>query len=198
MENVRQAEVSRNTKETQITLSINLDGKGDGLIDTGIPFFDHMLDAFCRHGLFDIKVDAEGDLEVDYHHLIEDVGIVLGQAFKKAIGDKVGIKRYGHYSLPMDDSLSDCAVDLCNRPYLVYNVKSPTRFIRDLNIDLFKEFFQAFANECGANIHINLRYGQEPHHIIESVFKSFARAMDMACSYEPRIGNGLYTTKGVI
>ena len=110
----------------------------------------------------------------------------------------MGIRRYGHFSLPMDDSLADCAIDLSNRPYLVYNVNSPTRFIRDLNIDLFKEFFQAFANECGANVHINLRYGDEPHHIIESIFKSFSRALDMASSFEPRMENSLYTTKGII
>ena len=197
MDRERKAQLTRKTKETVISITINLDGRGDALVDTGIPFFDHMLDAFARHGLFDLKVEAEGDLEVDYHHLIEDVGIVLGQVLKQALGDKRGIKRFGHFTLPMDDSLAECAIDLSNRAYLVYNVSSPTRFIKDLNVDLFKEFFQAFACDCGANVHINLKYGKEPHHIIEAVFKGFARALDLATSIESRAADGVYSTKGV-
>lgn len=191
----RTAEISRDTKETQITLSINLDGTGESSIDTGIPFFDHMLDLFARHGLFDLTVKATGDIEVDYHHTVEDVGIVLGEAIKQAVGDKRGMKRYGFFILPMDECLSQVVVDLSNRQIFIYKVETSNVMIRDFNIALVKEFFQAFTNAVGANLHMKLEYGEEPHHISESLFKCFARAMDMATQLDPRLGDRLPSTK---
>ncbi len=196
--NIRTATIQRDTRETQISLTLNLDGTGISTVDTGIPFFDHMLTAFARHGMFDLEIKATGDLEVDYHHTVEDVGIVLGQAIKKALGDKLGIRRYGFFILPMDEALARCALDLCNRAYLVYKVESNIRFIRDFNIGLVREFFQAVANEAGMNLHISLEYGQEPHHIAESIFKAFARALDSATEIDPRQIGSLPSTKGVL
>jgi len=191
----RRAEIERNTKETQISLALNLDGTGESEIVTGIPFFDHMLDLFARHGLFDLNVKAAGDLDVDYHHTVEDVGIVLGEAVKQAAGDKRGMKRYGFFILPMDECLAQAVVDLSNRPLFVYQVEASNVMIRDFNLALIKEFFQAFANAAGANLHLKLVYGEEPHHIAESLFKGFARALDMATQLDPRLGGRIPSTK---
>ena len=194
----RIAQLTRNTKETHIEAELNIDGTGEYSIDTGIPFFDHMLILFARHGLFDLSVKAKGDIDVDYHHTVEDTGIVLGQLVKKALGDKRGINRYGFFLLPMDESLARVALDLSNRQAFVYKVDYKEAMVRDLNIGLVKEFFQAFANEAGCNLHINLEYGEEPHHIAESIFKSFARALDRATQTDPRLGDSIPTTKGTL
>ncbi|MBT3569939.1 MAG: imidazoleglycerol-phosphate dehydratase HisB [Opitutae bacterium] len=198
MENGRIGEVSRETNETCVNISLNLDGEGKGEINTGAPFFDHMLELFARHGFFDLSVDARGDVEVDYHHLVEDAGLALGQAVRKALGDRAGITRYGFFVLPMDETLVTVSLDLSNRPYLVYNAEPPVTFVRDFNVNLFKEFFQAFANEAGANLHVRLEYGEEPHHVVEAVFKGFARALDAATRYEPRLGGAIPSTKGTL
>jgi len=198
MENGRIGEVSRETNETCVNISLNLDGEGKGEINTGAPFFDHMLELFARHGFFDLTVDARGDVEVDYHHLVEDAGLALGQAVRKALGDRAGITRYGFFVLPMDETLVTVSLDLSNRPYLVYNAEPPVTFVRDFNVNLFKEFFQAFANEAGANLHVRLEYGEEPHHVVEAVFKGFARALDAATRYEPRLGGAIPSTKGTL
>jgi imidazoleglycerol-phosphate dehydratase len=198
MENTRIGEVSRETNETCVNLSLNLDGEGKGEINTGAPFFDHMLELFARHGFFDLSVDARGDVEVDYHHLVEDMGLALGQAVRKALGDRAGITRYGFFVLPMDETLVTVSLDLSNRPYLVYNAEPPITFVRDFNVNLFKEFFQAFANEAGANLHVRLEYGVEPHHVVEAVFKGFARALDAATRHEPRLGGAIPSTKGTL
>lgn len=198
MENTRIGEVSRETNETCVNLSLNLDGEGKGEINTGAPFFDHMLELFARHGFFDLSVDARGDVEVDYHHLVEDMGLALGQAVRKALGDRAGITRYGFFVLPMDETLVTVSLDLSNRPYLVYNAEPPVTFVRDFNVNLFKEFFQAFANEAGANLHVRLEYGVEPHHVVEAVFKGFARALDAATRHEPRLGGAIPSTKGTL
>lgn len=187
--------LSRKTAETDIALTINLDGSGEYEVNTGIPFFDHMLNLFAKHGLFDLKLQAKGDLEVDYHHTVEDVGIVLGDAIKQALGEKLGIRRYGFFILPMDETLARVALDLSNRPFLKYQVESPTNYIRDFNIVLIREFFQAVVNSLGANIHLEIEYGDEPHHIVEALFKCFARALDMATSVDPRIEGQLPSTK---
>jgi len=192
----RIAKIIRNTKETQIELELNVDGTGVSEIDTGIPFFDHMLTLFARHGLFDLKLKAVGDIEVDYHHTVEDTGIVLGQALKKALGEKRGIRRYGFFLLPMDESLARVALDLSNRQAFVYHVEYKDPMVRDFSIGLVKEFFQAFANDTCCNLHINLEYGEEPHHIAEAIFKCFARALDVATSIDERLGDALPTTKG--
>ncbi len=188
----------RSTSETRIELALQVDGNGSSSVATGIPFFDHMLEAFVRHGLFDLELKAEGDLLVDYHHTVEDIGIVLGEAFKEALGDKRGIRRYGFWLLPMDDALASVAIDLSGRPALVYRVRAREVFVRDFNIQLIKEFFQGFANSCGANVHVSLSYGEEPHHIAEAIFKAFARALDMATQFDGRTGDTLPTTKGLL
>ena len=187
--------ISRKTAETDIALTINLDGTGEYQVDTGIPFFDHMLCLFAKHGLFDLKLKAVGDIEVDYHHTVEDVGIVLGDAIKQALGDKLGIRRYGFFILPMDESIARVTMDLSNRPFLKYDVQSPTNYIRDFNIVLIREFFQAVVNSLSANIHLKVEYGDEPHHIVEALFKCFARALDVATSIDPRIEGKLPSTK---
>ena len=194
----RTAKLTRNTKETRIQAELNIDGSGDSSIVTGIPFFDHMLILFARHGLFDLTVKAEGDIDVDYHHTVEDTGIVLGQLVKDALAEKRGIKRYGFFLLPMDECLARVAIDLSNRQAFVYKVESSDSMVRDFNIGLVKEFFQAFANEACCNLHINLEYGEEPHHIAESIFKSFARALDSATQIDPRLGDSIPTTKGML
>lgn len=194
----RIAKLTRNTKETRIEMEFNLDGTGVSEIDTGIPFFDHMLTLFSRHGLFDLKVKAEGDIEVDYHHTVEDTGIVLGQVIKQALGEKRGIRRYGFFLLPMDESLARVAVDLSNRPAFVYHVDCKDVMVRDFSIGLIKEFFQSVANEAACNLHINLEYGEEPHHIAEAIFKCFARALDAATTMDPRMGDSLPSTKGTL
>ncbi|MBU61588.1 MAG: imidazoleglycerol-phosphate dehydratase [Opitutae bacterium] len=198
MDNTRIGQVSRETNETCVNLSLNLDGEGKGEINTGAPFFDHMLELFARHGFFDLSVDARGDVEVDYHHLVEDIGLALGQALRKALGNRAGITRYGFFVLPMDETLVTVSLDLSNRPYLVYNAEPPVTFVRDFNVNLFKEFFQAFANEAGANLHVRLEYGVEPHHVVEAIFKGFARALDAATRYEPRLGGAIPSTKGTL
>ncbi len=196
MAKTRVATLSRKTAETDITVKLTVDGKGMSKIDTGIPFFDHMLTLFAKHGLFDLEIKARGDVAVDYHHTVEDVGIVLGETFKAALGDKLGLKRYGFFILPMDEALARVVIDLGGRPHLVYEVSAPTMFVRDFNLALVKEFFRAFANTVGANVHVKLVYGEEPHHVVEAVFKSFARALDAASQIEPRAADRLPSTKG--
>ncbi len=194
----RVATILRKTAETDIALTLAIDGRGRAEIDTGVPFFDHMLTLFAKHGLFDLTVKATGDVEVDYHHTVEDVGLVLGQAFKEALGDKVGIKRYGFFLLPMDESLARIVVDIGGRPHLVYEANAPTMFVRDFNIILVKEFCRAFSNALGANLHVQLVYGEEPHHVAEAIFKCLARALDLATQIEPRAADQLPSTKGKI
>jgi len=198
MEKQRIAEVSRKTAETTIDLRLDLDGVGDALIDTGIPFLDHMLVLFARHGCFDLQIKATGDLEVDYHHLVEDLGIVLGQGIKECLGEKRGIVRYGFFLLPMDETLVRVALDLSNRAYLVYDVVPGSRFVRDFNVSLLREFFQGLVNQAAINLHLRLEYGDEPHHAAEAVFKGFARALDQASTLDPRLGDRLPSTKGAL
>lgn len=192
----RVATVHRKTAETDIALTLAIDGAGQSTIATGIPFFDHMLTLFAKHGLFDLTVRAKGDVEVDYHHTVEDVGLVLGQAFKEALGDKLGIRRYGFFLLPMDESLARIAVDVGGRPVLVYEANPPTMFVRDFNIILVKEFCRAFSNALGCNLHVHLVYGEEPHHVAEAIFKGLARALDVATQVDPRAADALPSTKG--
>jgi len=194
----RIARIPRETKETRIDLELNLDGAGQAAVETGIPFFDHMLSLFARHGLFDLTVKASGDLDVDYHHTVEDVGLVLGQALRSALGEKRGVRRYGFFILPMDESLARVALDLANRATLVYRVETRETMVRDFSIGLLREFFQAVANEAGMNLHIALEYGDEPHHVAEAIFKAFARALDMATSVDPRLGDAISSTKGTL
>ncbi len=195
---MRTASIERSTKETKIRLSLNLDGSGTSKVDTGIAFFDHMLDLLARHALLDLEVKADGDIAVDYHHTVEDVGIVLGQAIRQALGDKAGINRYGSFLLPMDETLAQCVVDLGGRALLVYKADVPHPYVRDFNIYLAREFFQAVANNAAANIHLELRYGEEPHHVCEALFKAFARALDQAKLVNPRLGGQLPSTKGAL
>ncbi len=194
----RSATVRRKTAETDIALTLAIDGRGQSQIDTGVPFFDHMLTLFTKHGLFDLTVKAKGDTDVDYHHTVEDVGLVLGQAFKEALGDKIGIKRYGFFLLPMDESLARVVIDVGGRPHLVYQADAATMFVRDFNIVLVKEFCRAFSNALGANLHVQLLYGEEPHHVAEAIFKCLARALDRATQIEPRAADLLPSTKGKI
>ena len=192
----RLATVARRTAETNISVTLALDGRGKAQIETGVPFFDHMLTLFAKHGLFDLTVKAKGDVEVDYHHTVEDVGLVLGSAFKEALGGKLGIRRYGFFILPMDEALARIAIDIGGRPLLVYNVEAPSMFVRDFNLVLVKEFCRAFSNALGANRHIQLVYGEEPHHVAEAIFKGLARALDMATGIDPRAAGELPSTKG--
>ena len=191
----RTAAIERITKETRIKLSIDLDGTGQGKICTSVPFLDHMLDLFARHGLFDLMVEAQGDIDIDCHHTVEDIGIVLGQAMKEALGDKKGIRRYGQASLPMDETLAEVVTDLSGRPFLVYNVDLPKVKIGDFDVELGREFFQAFVNNLGANLHINVKYGDNVHHVLEACFKGAAKALDMATQVDQRI-EGVLSTKG--
>jgi len=188
----RVATVSRKTAETDISIALAIDGTGLSRIGTGVGFFDHMLTLFAKHGLFDLTVKAKGDVDVDYHHTVEDVGLVLGQVFKKALGDKIGIRRYGFFLLPMDESLARVVVDVSGRPHLVYRVESPSMFVRDFNLVLVK----AFSNALGANVHVELVYGDEPHHIAEAIFKGLGKALDAATQIEPRAAKLLPSTKG--
>jgi imidazoleglycerol-phosphate dehydratase len=194
----RTSTVNRKTAETDIALTLAIDGRGTAKIDTGVPFFDHMLTLFAKHGLFDLEVKAKGDVDVDYHHTVEDVGLVLGQAFKEALGAKTGIRRYGFFLLPMDESLARVVVDLGGRPHLVYEANPPTMFVRDFNIVLVKEFCRAFSNALGANLHVHLEYGEEPHHVAEAIFKGLARALDAATQIDPRAADQVPSTKGSI
>lgn len=194
----RSVTLSRKTAETDIELSLSVDGSGSSTIETGVPFFDHMLTLFAKHGLFDLTVKCDGDVDVDYHHTVEDVGLVLGDAFKQALGDKKGIRRYGFFILPMDESLARIAIDIGGRPHMVYDADAPTMFVRDFNIVLVKEFCRAFSNALGANLHVKLVYGEEPHHVAEAIFKCLARTMDVATQIDPRAADSLPSTKGMI
>jgi imidazoleglycerol-phosphate dehydratase len=193
----RKATVKRKTKETDIAVNLDIDGSGQAAIETGIPFFNHMLDAFSRHGFFNVDIKAKGDLEVDFHHTVEDVGLALGQAFKDALGDKHGIRRFGEASCPLDETLAKVVVDLSGRPYLSYNVKIRPGRVGDFDTDLPHEFFAAFANQLGMNLHIDVPRGENPHHIIEACFKAFARALDFATQIDPRV-QGVLSTKGIL
>ncbi|OAI11367.1 imidazoleglycerol-phosphate dehydratase [Methylomonas lenta] len=194
--NPRTAEVERNTLETQIKIAINLDGNGTASFSTGLPFLDHMLDQIARHGLIDMDVVSKGDLHIDAHHSVEDIGITLGQAVAKALGDKKGIVRYGHAYCPLDESLSRVVVDFSGRPGLFYEVEFKRAFIGSFDVDLFKEFFQGFVNHAGVTLHIdNLKAGNA-HHIAETVFKAFGRAVRMAISPDPRMTGIMPSTKG--
>ncbi len=198
MDNNRKVTIERNTSETQISLELFIDGSGKNEISTGVPFLDHMLELFSKHGFFDLKILAKGDIEIDYHHLVEDLGIALGQAFSQALGDKSGIKRYGYFIAPMDETLVTTSVDLSNRPYLFWQVLVKNNLVRDFNIQLLKEFFQSFANEVACNLHIRLEHGDEPHHVAEGIFKSLAKCLDMATSSEPRLEGKVPSTKGTL
>ena len=191
----RTAEVERITKETNIRITLNLDGKGQADIRSGIPFFDHMLTLMAVHGFFDLSVRAEGDLDVDFHHTVEDVGLVLGEAINEALGERKGIKRYGHAVTPMDDALAAVTIDLSNRPFLVYNVPESEASGIALNPSLAKEFFRAVVNRAGMNLHVNVAYGENDHHVIESIFKAFGRALDQASCFDERIA-GVRSSKG--
>jgi imidazoleglycerol-phosphate dehydratase len=191
----RQARVERSTKETQIALHLNLDGTGASKVETGIPFFNHMLEAWAKHGLMDLAVDARGDLAVDLHHTVEDVGICLGKAFREAVGDKKGIARYGASFLPMDEALLHAAVDVSGRPYLVFNVPLRGTRISNFDLDLLKDFFRAFAFNAEVTLHVTMHYGENLHHIAEATFKAVGRALAEATRPHPRIADVL-STKG--
>jgi len=193
----RISEIKRKTAETDITLKLSVDGNGKSDVDTGIGFFDHMLTLFSKHGLFDLEVKARGDLQVDCHHTVEDIGIVLGQALKDALGRKEGIRRYGTSVIPMDETLASVSVDLGGRPYLVFNADCSNEGAEGMDAGLVKEFFRAAAINAGMNIHINVHYGGNNHHIIEAIFKAFARALDEATRVDSRI-DGVMSTKGTL
>jgi imidazoleglycerol-phosphate dehydratase len=195
---VRRASIQRDTKETQIRGSLTLEGRGAYQIATGIRFFDHMLELFTKHGGFDLKLTAKGDLDVDQHHTVEDVGIVLGQLFAKALDDRRGINRAGYFVLPMDETLAVVAVDLGGRPALVYKDLVKTRLVGDLQTELVEDFFGGFVNHAGANLHAKVLYGRSNHHKIEAIFKCFARAMRYACSKDARLKEQLPSTKGLL
>ena len=188
---------TRKTKETDISLSINLDGRGRNRIDTGIPFFDHMLDGFARHGLFDLDVKVNGDLDVDSHHTIEDTGIVLGQAIAEALGDKAGIKRYGYFILPMDEVLALSAVDLSGRPYLKYDAEFTVPRLGTMDTEMVREFFYAVSYSAAMNLHLKIMESGNNHHMAEALFKAFGKALDMAVSEEPRVQE-VWSTKGTL
>jgi imidazoleglycerol-phosphate dehydratase len=192
----RIATIERNTLETQITCSINLDGTGIAKFVTGVPFLDHMLDQVARHGLIDLDINAKGDLEIDAHHTVEDIGITLGQAFAKAIGDKKGLCRYGHSYVPLDEALSRVVIDFSGRPGLYYEVNFPKAIIGRFDVDLFREFFQGFVNHAGVTLHIDNIKGANAHHIAETIFKALGRAIRMAVSADPRMAGIMPSTKG--
>lgn len=192
----RSAKIHRVTKETDILLSLNVDGSGQYKIETPIPFFNHMLETFSRHGYFDITLKATGDVHVDDHHLVEDVGLVLGEALVKAIGDKRGMRRYGHFTLPMDETLAQAAVDFCGRPCLIYEPKVKSGKIKNFDIELVVEFFQALTNAAAINLHVSVLTGKNKHHMVEAMFKAVARSMDMALQIDPRIRKSIPSTKG--
>ena len=195
---MRTATVRRDTRETRISGALKIEGRGKYLISTGIRFFDHMLELFARHGAFDLTLRAEGDLDVDQHHTVEDVGIVLGQLFSKALGDRKGINRAGYFVMPMDETLAVVALDLGGRPALVYRDLVKVRLVGDLQAELVEDFFSGFVNHAGANLHVRVLYGRSSHHKIESVFKCFARAMKYACSKDARLKGQLPSTKGLL
>jgi imidazoleglycerol-phosphate dehydratase len=191
----RTATIDRTTKETSIQISLALDGSGRHEIATGVAFFDHMLTQIARHGFFDLTIKAKGDLEVDAHHTVEDVGICLGEAFKQALGDKAGIRRYGRGTMPMHESLASVVLDFSGRPFLVWHVDLPKAQVGSFDLELVQEFFTAFCNHAGANLHVNLAYGDNLHHIVEAVFKALARALDEATQLDPRV-QGVLSSKG--
>ena len=191
----RWAEVDRSTSETSIRLQLGLDGTGQRQIATPIPFVDHMLDSFARHGFFDLVINASGDTHIDDHHTIEDIGIVLGTALKEALGDKAGIRRFGWASVPLDETLAEVVVDLSGRPFLVYHVTFTHREVKGFDLGLFEDFFQALVSQGGLNLHVNVHYGRNPHHMIEAVFKAFAKALDQATREDERV-TGILSTKG--
>jgi imidazoleglycerol-phosphate dehydratase len=193
----RTADIERETKETHIRVSLKLDGQGQAEISSGIPFFDHMLTLLTVHGFFDLCLHAKGDLDVDFHHTVEDVGLVIGQAVAEALGDRKGIRRYGHAVTPMDDAIAAVTVDLSNRPFLVYNAPQAVVSETGLSHSLAKEFFRALVNRAGMNLHINVPYGENEHHVIESIFKAFGRALDEASTFDVRIA-GVRSSKGVL
>jgi len=197
MSNNRTATVERKTKETSIALSINLDGTGQSEISTGVGFLDHMLTLFSRHGLIDVSLKCTGDTEVDYHHTVEDIGLALGTAFDKALGDRRGIRRYGFFLLPMDESLCEIAIDLGGRPFLVYSTSVESTFVRDFDTRLFEEFFRAISVNARLNLHVRHTGGNEAHHAAESILKGFARALRMAVEIDPR-ETGIPSSKGVL
>lgn len=195
---MRTARVVRKTKETDIKLAINLDGKGEYSIDTSIPFLDHMLSLMCKHGLFDIRLKARGDIDVDYHHTVEDIGIVFGKAVKQALGNMEGFSRYGQASVPMDEALASVSLDISGRPYLVYKVEFPKKSkIKNFEPDLIEDFLQAFASNSGITLHVESPYGRNTHHIIEAIFKALGRALRKAVLIDPRV-KGVPSTKGGI
>lgn len=196
---MRQGSVDRKTKETGIRVAINLDGQGKADISTGVAFFDHMLEQLAKHGLFDLSIQCEGDLEIDAHHSVEDTGIALGAAIKQALGDKAGIRRYGHAYVPMDEALSRVALDLSNRPYLVWNVRfTIDRLGEQMETELFQEFFHALAQSAGITLHVENLYAENNHHRIESIFKAFAKSLRMAVEEDPRAAGQLPSTKGAL
>ena len=192
----RRAQVSRNTKETQISVQVNLDGSGSAKLDTGLPFLEHMLDQVARHGLIDLEIIAKGDLHIDAHHTVEDIGIALGQAFAKAAGDKQGIRRYGHAYVPLDEALSRVVIDLSGRPGLEYRVEYPRARIGEFDVDLLHEFFQGFVNHAFVTLHLDGISGQNAHHIAETLFKAFGRALRMALEPDARMAGVVPSTKG--
>ena len=195
---VRTADIDRKTAETDIQLSINLDGSGQSDIQTGVGFFDHMPELFAKHAVIDLKVRANGDLHVDQHHTVEDTGICLGQAVKEALGDKVGIRRYGHFTLPMEETLVNVAIDLSGRYYMVFNAEFPSSKIGDFDSELVEDFWQAFAANVLGNYHVNIHYGRNSHHISEGIFKCTARAFRMAIEADPRMEGVIPSTKGTL
>jgi len=196
---VRTASIDRNTKETQIRVELGIDGTGARTIDTPLPFFTHMLDAFAKHGVFDVDIHARGDIEIDGHHTVEDTGLALGSAFEKALGDRAGLVRYGSATLPMDEVLATVAVDFCGRPAFVWKVAGlDGKWIGTFDCELAKEFFAAFATRAQCNLHVLLHYGGNAHHTIECIFKAFARACDAATKIDPRLGGAIPSTKGTL
>jgi imidazoleglycerol-phosphate dehydratase len=193
----RQATIKRDTTETQILVELALDGTGQGRISTTIPFLDHMLGLLAKHGFFDLTVQAKGDTEIDDHHTVEDIGIVVGQALTQALGTKQGVSRFGWASVPLDETLAQVTVDLSGRPFLVYHVELPQRRIKAFDLGLFEDFFQGFATHGALNLHINLLYGRNPHHIMEAVFKALAKALDQATALDSRV-TGVLSTKGTL
>jgi imidazoleglycerol-phosphate dehydratase len=193
----RTAEVQRKTRETAVAAALRLDGSGRGEIATGVPFLDHMLDSFARHGFFDLRVTATGDLHIDDHHTVEDVGIVLGRAFRQALGDRSGIRRFGNATVPLDEALCTAVVDISGRAYLAYNIEIREERVGNFQTILVHDFMKAFTDETGMNLHLNLQAGRNPHHIVEATFKALARAMDQATAVEPRL-SGVLSTKGTL
>jgi imidazoleglycerol-phosphate dehydratase len=193
----RSADVQRETRETSIAVALRLDGSGRGEIGTGVPFLDHMLESFARHGFFDLRVEATGDLHIDDHHTVEDVGIVLGRAFRQALGDRSGIRRFGNATVPLDEALCTAVVDISGRAYLAYNVEIREEHVGNFQTILVHDFMKAITDETGMNLHLNLHAGRNPHHIVEATFKALARAMDQATAIEPRL-SGVLSTKGTL